>query len=78
MAPLLPAFRLPPDFIGRTALDVGTASGFVAMEFARRGADVTAIDVVPWDSNHWAIAELLNWNVRRVQRDIYDRKPGYG
>jgi FkbM family methyltransferase len=72
MYPLLGAYRLPDDLTGRSVLDVGTASGFFAMECARRGGSVTAVDLVLWDSNHWAIAELMGWDVRRVQMDIYD------
>jgi FkbM family methyltransferase len=78
MTPLLPAFHLPDDLANKTVLDVGTASGFFAMECARRGASVTAVDVVLWDSHHWAIAELMQWDVRRVQRDIYDLEPSFG
>jgi 2-polyprenyl-3-methyl-5-hydroxy-6-metoxy-1,4-benzoquinol methylase len=78
MTPLLPAFHLPDDLTGQTVLDVGTASGFFAMECARRGGHVTAIDVVPWDTYHWAIAELMGWDVTRIQKDIYDLEPTFG
>jgi len=78
MTPLLPAFHLPDDLTDKTVLDVGTASGFFAMECARRGARVTAVDLVLWDTHHWAIAELMNWDVRRVQMDIYDLQPAFG
>jgi tRNA (mo5U34)-methyltransferase len=47
-----PAFKwrqlegaLPRDLSGWSALDVGCNAGFYAFELARRGADVTAIDV---------------------------------
>lgn len=78
MAPNLPAFHLPEDLDGMSVLDVGTASGFFAMECARRGASVTAVDLVLWDAHHWAIAEKMNWAVRRVQRDIYDLNSSFG
>jgi FkbM family methyltransferase len=78
MTPLLPAYHLPDDLAGNTVLDVGTASGFFAMECARRGAKVTAIDLVLWDTQHWQIAELMNWDVRRVQKDIYELDPTFG
>src|SRR5207247_8093120 len=51
MTPLLPAFHIPTDLEGKTVLDVATASGFFAMECARRGADVTAVDNVAWDTH---------------------------
>src|SRR5438046_2405575 len=38
-------YHLPADLTGKTALDVGTASGFFANECTRRGAQVTAIDL---------------------------------
>ena len=38
-------FRFPEDMRGMNVLDVGTATGFFAFEFARRGAHVTAIDL---------------------------------
>lgn len=78
MTPLLPAYHLPADLTGKTVLDVGTASGFFAMECARRGAQVTAIDLVLWDTYHWSIAELMQWDVQRIQKDIYDLDPTFG
>lgn len=36
--------QLPADLTGWTALDIGCNSGFYAIELARRGAQVTAID----------------------------------
>jgi tRNA (mo5U34)-methyltransferase len=41
----LPNFRFPGDMRGMNVLDVGTATGFFAFEFARRGARVTAVDL---------------------------------
>ena len=38
-------FRFPDDMRGMSVLDVGTATGFFAFEFARRGALVTALDL---------------------------------
>lgn len=78
MASILPAYHLPDDLTGKTVLDVGTASGFFAMECARRGAHVTAVDLVLWDTHHWAIAELMQWDVTRVQMDIYDLDSAFG
>jgi magnesium-protoporphyrin O-methyltransferase len=39
--------RLPADMTGLTLLDAGCGTGALAMEAARRGAKVTAIDVSP-------------------------------
>jgi tRNA (mo5U34)-methyltransferase len=41
----LPNFGFPADMRGMSALDIGTATGYFAFEFARRGARVTAVDL---------------------------------
>src|SRR5262249_15012822 len=46
--PYLRLYDLPEDLSGRTALDVGAASGFFAFEMERRGADVRAVDSPEW------------------------------
>src|SRR4051794_15786079 len=45
-------FPFPPDMKGMTVLDVGSATGFFAFEFERRGAAVTSVDlpsIADWD-----------------------------
>lgn len=49
--PYLPQYGLPDDLTGRTALDLGAASGFFSFELERRGAQVTAVDLPTWDSH---------------------------
>jgi 2-polyprenyl-3-methyl-5-hydroxy-6-metoxy-1,4-benzoquinol methylase len=41
----VPNFHFSEDMQGMNVLDVGTATGFFAFEFARRGALVTAVDL---------------------------------
>jgi hypothetical protein len=41
----LPAFRFPADMRGMNVLDVGSATGFFAFEFERRGANVVSVEV---------------------------------
>lgn len=41
----LDAFHLPDRMDGMSVLDVGSASGFWAFEFERRGAEVTSVDL---------------------------------
>lgn len=41
------AGSLPEDLSGKTALDIGCNAGFYSIELARRGAEVTAIDLDP-------------------------------
>ena len=38
---------LPPDLRGRRLLDAGCGTGALAIEAARRGADVVAVDLSP-------------------------------
>lgn len=65
---------LPDDLTGRTALDIGCNAGFYSFELARRGADVTAVDVDDHylDQARWAAGELgLERRVRFERRSVY-------
>lgn len=46
--PYLHLYGLPESLAGKTALDLGTASGFFAFELEKRGARVTATDLPEW------------------------------
>lgn len=46
--PYLDRYGLPESLEGKTALDLGTASGYFAFELERRGARVTATDLPAW------------------------------
>jgi len=46
--PYLQYYGLPEDLNGKTALDIGAASGYFSFEMERRGAKVTAIDLPAW------------------------------
>ncbi|HLP06586.1 MAG TPA: TIGR04290 family methyltransferase [Opitutaceae bacterium] len=57
---------LPADLSGWTALDIGCNSGFYAIELARRGAQVTAIDHDPhflrqarWAVDQYGVADRI-------------------
>ena len=41
----LPVFPFPPDMRGMRVLDIGSATGFFAFEFARRGAHVISVEL---------------------------------
>jgi tRNA (mo5U34)-methyltransferase len=41
----LPEFHFPADMRGMSVLDVGSATGFFAFEFARRGARVVSVEL---------------------------------
>lgn len=55
---------LPADMTGRTVLDAGCGTGALAVEAARRGATVTAVDVSP---------SLISVAVSRAPRDVHER-----
>src|SRR5690242_4519523 len=73
----LRSYGIPDDLTGKTALDVGTAAGFFAVELARRGAEVTAIDL--WDGSfQQMVFRAANVDVRYVQADLFDLDEGFG
>lgn len=50
--PLSYHYGFPESLVGKTVLDIGTASGFFAFEFEKRGASkVVATDLPRW-TNH--------------------------
>ena len=73
----LDRYHLPEDLRGVSVLDVGTASGYFALECATRGAEVTAIDV--WDA--LPIVDVLGparTGIRYLRRDLYPLDEGFG
>jgi tRNA (mo5U34)-methyltransferase len=67
-------FPIPQDLRGKRVLDVGTWDGWFAMEMARRGADVTAID--RWENpRFYEIRERLGAHVDYRQLSVYDLDP---
>jgi tRNA (mo5U34)-methyltransferase len=74
---------LPTDLTGWQALDVGCNAGFYSFELARRGAQVTGIDVDPryLRQARWAAKQFqLQQRVRFKAMEVYDlafTKPRY-
>lgn len=56
--------RLPDDLTGRRVLDAGCGAGQTAMELARRGAEVVAVDISP---------NLLDVARRRTAEELASR-----
>jgi len=77
-----PAFKwrqiephLPRDLQGQTVLDIGCNAGFYSFELARRGAQVTAIDIDPHylAQARWAARQFgLEDRVRFRQMQVYE------
>ena len=57
---LLDKMRLPADLRGLRVLDIGTSDGFFALQLARRGADVVAIDYRGKRDHGYYVMERLN------------------
>ena len=55
---------LPEDMSGRRVLDAGCGTGALAIECARRGADVVGIDVSP---------QLISIAVERAPKDVHGK-----
>jgi tRNA (mo5U34)-methyltransferase len=69
------AAHLPEDLRGWTALDIGCNAGFYAIELARRGAKVVAIDKDPHflRQAHWAVPQFeLEGRIEVRQGQVYD------
>jgi 2-polyprenyl-3-methyl-5-hydroxy-6-metoxy-1,4-benzoquinol methylase len=70
-------YRLPDSLAGKTVLDIGTASGYFAVECAKRGGEVTAIDI--WDTPLlMELIEVTRLNIRYVKKSIYDLNESFG
>ena len=57
---ILEKMRLADDLRGLRVLDIGTSDGFFALQLARRGAEVIAIDYRGKQDHGYYVMELLN------------------
>ncbi len=78
MTKYLSYYHLPERLDGLTVLDVGTASGYFAIEAERRGAKVTAIDI--WDETALPaqLARTFALGIDYVPKDLYDLDSEFG
>lgn len=78
MARYLKHYHLPESMTGMTVLDVGTASGYFALECHRRGAKVTAIDIWDEDCLLAEVSQNLGLDIRYVKQDLYGVDESFG
>jgi len=69
-------YHIPQDINNKTVLEIGTANGFFAFEFAKRGAQVTAIDLLYYS---WKEAnELMGTDIKFMIKDAKDIDETFG
>ena len=77
MAKYLDNYGIAQDLSDKSVLDIGTSTGFFALECARRGAQVTAIDI--WDAAYYhQFREALEVDIQYVKKNIYDLDISFG
>ena len=70
---LLARAKLPPDLTGMRVLDIGTSDGFFALQMAKRGASVTAIDYRRKQDHGFGVMEQLNLvQIDYHQMNVYE------
>lgn len=70
-------YNLPVSLKGKTVLDIGTSSGYFALECARRGGQVTAINI--WEGPLLSrLVKFMNTDVRYVKKSIYELDTNFG
>ena len=64
------------DFQGKKALDIGAGSGVLALFAAKKGAQVTAVDInrLAVDTTHRNAREN-NLDIQAIESDLFDRVP---
>ena len=77
MSKYIDNYGISKNLTGVSVLDIGTASGFFALESARRGALVTSIDV--WNPDFYdRMREILGLNIHYIQKSIHDLDESFG
>lgn len=70
-------YNLPINLERKTILDIGTSSGYFALECARRGGTVTAIDI--YDNQFFELVlSLADININYVKKSIYELHGEFG
>jgi len=76
----LPAYHFPESMHGWKVLDVGSATGFFAFEFERRGADVVSVDLpsladwdMIWSEREALVKRLMAWQHAATPEELHWR-----
>jgi tRNA (mo5U34)-methyltransferase len=67
----LPAFQFPENMQGMTVLDVGSATGFFAFEFERRGARVISTELPSLRDLDRFPGQSVENSLRKIERMIF-------
>jgi tRNA (mo5U34)-methyltransferase len=74
------SFGLPDDLRGKRVLDIGSATGYFAFEFEKRGAEVVSVELpslAEWDiisGEHGQIVnQLMQWHNASTPEEAYVR-----
>ena len=67
----LPDFQFPDDMRGMTVLDVGSATGFFAFEFERRGASVISTELPSLNDLDRFPGQSVENSLRKIERMIF-------
>jgi SAM-dependent methyltransferase len=67
----LPDFQFPNDMRGMTVLDVGSATGFFAFEFERRGARVISTELPSLNDLDRFPGQSVENSLRKIERMIF-------
>jgi tRNA (mo5U34)-methyltransferase len=64
----LPCFRFPEDMSGQRVLDVGSATGFFAFEFEKRGAKVVSVELPSLAALDRFPGQTVERSIQKIQR----------
>lgn len=74
----LPAFPFPRDMRGMRVLDVGSATGFFAFEFARRGADVVSVELPSLEALDRFPGQTIEQMLVKIRKMLAEQPAGGG